>query len=142
MSLLQRIKDDRMGARIHRETIKARLLTTLVGEAETALKGKQAAKFDMLALVKKFYLNQEDSLKVKYTDEGHTELCILNEYLPEMIGEDELSDFLDYYIENGETKIGVLMGKIKSNFDNGTVDMGMASGLVKARIALAESIGE
>ncbi len=141
--LLQRIKTERMDLlklkdKDALDKIRFKLLTTLVGEAETALKGKQAKRFDMLTLVKKFYTNQEDTLKIAYTDAGHLELNILADYLPEMVEEDELSDFLDYYIENGETNIGVLMGKVKSNFDNGTVDMGMASKLVKARISIAQ----
>jgi hypothetical protein len=136
--LLQRIKADRLTARKAKDTIRATLLTTLVGEAETALKGKQAAKFDMLKLVKKFQDNCNETLAVKFTEAVKTEVWILEGYLPEMIEEDELSGFLDIYIENGENNIGKLMGHIKRDFENGTVDMGMASALIKARIKLTQ----
>lgn len=94
MDLLQRIKTDRMKARKERDTLRATLLTTLVGEAETALKGKQAKKFDMLKLVQKFHSNLEESLAIKDTEEGQEELGILDEYIPLQLTEADIKGII------------------------------------------------
>lgn len=119
MDLLQSIKQDRMTARKAKDSLRATLLTTLVGEAETALKGKQAARFDMLALVKKFSTNLKESMEIKYTEQGHTELCILSEYVPEQLTEDDIKDILRTEVE--AKNIGQFMGYMnkcyKGHFD-------------------------
>lgn len=97
MELLTRIKKERMIARKDTSKggkLRTSLLTTLVGEAETILKGKQAHRFDMLKLVEKFYKGVEDTLKVKYTEDLHEELCILDEYIPQKMSEEQIEAFV------------------------------------------------
>lgn len=107
--LLNQIKDERKQARRSKDVFRAKVLTTLVGEAETALKGKQADKFDMLTLVKKFYSNLQDSLALKYTEEGHTELCILSEYIPTQLTEDDFKRIIVQELTADERVLGKFM---------------------------------
>ncbi len=124
MDLLRRIKTDRMDARKVKgdkaDKLRIKLLTTLVGEAETSLKGKQAAKFDMLALVKKFYSNAEETLAIMYTEDGHTELCILSEYIPAQLTRSHIEDILTFELPT-TCEIGYFMGymnrRYKGQFD-------------------------
>lgn len=93
MSLLDNIKKDRVLARKGTsclDKVRATLLTTLVGEAETALKGKQASKFDMVTLVKKFYSNCKETLEIKESETLRLELKILSNYIPEQLTEEEI----------------------------------------------------
>jgi uncharacterized protein YqeY len=134
MDLLQRIKADRLAERKNPnkdrlDKLRINLLTTLVGEAETALKGKQAAKFDMLTLVKKFYSNLEETLAIKYTEDGHTELCILNEYIPEQLTEADILDIIHKEFD-GET-LGKFMGYM-NKFYKGQFNGKLASDVYKS----------
>lgn len=128
MELLQRIKQDRMKARKAKDTLRATLLTTLVGEAETALKGKQAAKFDMQKLVKKFQDNCNETLKVKYSEEVHTEVCILQEYLPEQLTKEDIKGIILFEAE--AKNIGQFMGYMNKKY-KGQFDGKVASQLFK-----------
>lgn len=131
MDLLQKIKDDRTIARKAKDSHRAMLLTTLAGEAETALKGKQAARFDMLALVKKFSSNLEESLKIKYTEGGHTELCILAEYIPVQLTAADIKSIIDTEFEGDN--LGKFMGYMNKAY-KGHFDGKRASGLFKAYV--------
>jgi hypothetical protein len=128
MDLLQRIKADRLTARKAKDTIRATLLTTLVGEAETALKGKQAAKFDMLKLVKKFQDNCKETLDVKYTEAVRAEIWYLEGYLPEQLTEGEIKDIILYEV-NAKT-MGTFMGHMNKNY-KGCFDGALANKLFK-----------
>jgi hypothetical protein len=89
-------------------------LTTLVGEAETALKGKQAKKFNMVTLVQKFHSNVKVTLNLKYSEELHTELCILAEYIPEQLTEEELDDIIKS--QDKEMTLGKTMQFLNTNY--------------------------
>jgi uncharacterized protein YqeY len=101
-----------------------------VGEAETALKGKQAAKFDMLTMVKKFYTNVEDTLAIRYTDDLHVELCILNEYIPAQLTEDEIREILSIEVAMEDLTLGRFMGYMNTKY-KGRFDGKMASDVFK-----------
>ncbi len=138
MDLLRRIKTDRMDARKVKgdkaDKLRIKLLTTLVGEAETALKGKQAAKFDMLTLVKKFYSNAEESLAHMYTEEVHTELCILNEYIPDQLTEEYITDIITFELPT-TCDIGYFMGYMNRRY-KGRFDGKLASKVFKAMMMM------
>jgi hypothetical protein len=129
MKLLQRIKDDRLVARKAKDTTRATLLTTLVGEAETALKGKQAAKFDTLSLVKKFMANCQETLAVRYTPAIQDEIDILKEYIPDQLTKEEIQDILASKF-TGET-LGKFMGFMNKNY-RGKFDGKLASDVYKS----------
>jgi uncharacterized protein YqeY len=129
MELLERIKEDRTAARKGTsavDKIRATLLTTLVGEAETALKGKQAKKFDMLALVKKFQSNCHETLAIKFDEKIHIEICLLQEYIPEQLTEIELCEKL---VESGASNIGQFMGYLNKSYK------GLFDGKLAAKVA-------
>lgn len=120
MDLLTQIKADRMAARMNKDVsisitsgIKARLLTTLVGEAETALKGKQAKKFDMLKLINTFAMNLKESLRIKYTADQHQELQILEEYLPKQLTDSEIAGIISLM---DFTTVGDFFGYMNKTF--------------------------
>jgi uncharacterized protein YqeY len=134
--LLQRIKVDRQKLKCTAKkdqltTLRYNLLTTLVGESETALKGKQAAKFDMLTLVKKFYSNVEDTLAIKFTETGRRELCILNEYIPAQLTEEDFKSIILFELDCQCKSIGQFMGYMNKNY-KGEFDGKKASDTFKA----------
>jgi uncharacterized protein YqeY len=130
MELLARIKQDRTIARKGTDKLRTTLLTTLVGEAETALKGRQAKKFDMLALVKKFQSNCQEFLAIKYSEDTQTEIGILAEYIPKQLTEDELCVI---WVESHANSIGQFMGYL-NRYSKGLFDGKLASRVAKANL--------
>ena len=103
--LFTQIKKDRIAARKAKDLVRATLLTTLVGEAEQALKGKQADKFDMLKLVEKFRTNVIESLAIKSDPILQAELEILDEYIPTKMSEEQIETFISPILsDNGGIK--------------------------------------
>lgn len=138
MDLLEKIKQDRMEARKGTspyDKLRASLLTTLVGEAETALKGKQAKSFDMVKLVKKFYLGCEERLKVRFDKDTETEMLILDLYLPVQMTEDQIKAFLSpLVLSDKDVTLGMIMGYFAKNF-KGQYDGKLVSTLAKEALA-------
>jgi len=130
--LLDQIKTDREKARKGSTTLDkavANLLTTLLGETETALKGKQASKFDLVALIKKFKIGVELSLKHKYSDLLHLELCILSNYLPAQMTEEQIRAFMSPLVANKDN-LGQIMGYFSKTF-NGRYDGKLVASIAK-----------
>ena len=127
MELLDQIKQDRMEARRAKDTIATPLLTALVGEAETALKGKQAAKFDMQKLVRKFANNLEELLAIKSTTVGKLELQILESYLPKQLTASQIEGIIRL---QSESTLGKFMGYMNKAY-KGQFDGKVASDLFK-----------
>jgi uncharacterized protein YqeY len=133
MELLERIKKDRTTARKSAQPsdkVRATLLTTLVGEADTALKGKQADKFDMLALVKKFQSNCLMTLEIKQDEKTYSEFCILEEYIPKQLTEEKLYEIL---LESEARSVGQFFGYLNSKY-KGLFDGQLASEVAKGHL--------
>lgn len=142
MSLLQTIKADQLAARKNRESIKASLLTTLLGEAQSIGKNdgnRESTDAEVIAVIKKFVKNIGEVVKVTSSDsDAHqtalTEKNILESYLPSQLTGDALTRIIcDIAEQIGPSKsnMGKIMSKLKSEFD-GQYDGAEASAIVRS----------
>ena len=95
MSLFKQIKAEQLEARKTKDTVKASLLTTLIGEIQTSVTGgASASQFGILnptddettKVIKKFIKNAETSLSMRQDDKTQEELNIARE---QWINQDE-----------------------------------------------------
>lgn len=134
MSLLQRIKQDQLAARKAKDKFKATLLTTLLAEASRPGldDGKrESTDREVVEVCKKFIDNMKESLKANYTEAVHTEMCIVYEYMPQALDEEDMKDIATYVIEsNTKPNIGTVMAYFKKNYV-GQYDGNVLSSIVK-----------
>lgn len=98
MTLIQRIKRDQVEARMNRDTIRANLLTTLIGEAEMVGKNagnRESTDSEVAAVIKKFVKNAQETLTALQARGGFNEvvaveISILESYLPKQLTESDL----------------------------------------------------
>lgn len=103
MRIIEQIKKDQLAARIMRDQLRASLLTTLIGEADTLAKNKGVDLLpdaDTIALIQKFVKNADIVIAHASNDEAKlvatTERDMLQAYLPKMLTDDELYDVVCY----------------------------------------------
>lgn len=147
MTLFAQIKADQLTARKAKETIKATLLTTLIGELTAIGKNdgnREVTDADVVKLVKKFLDGVNDTIKllpaVTDLDGGavrlfnlKAECAILESYMPQQMDEYVLTIAVRSIIN--EIGVGANMGQVMSALKAkhaGTYDGGMASKVVKA----------
>ena len=100
--MLSRIKADQVQARKNRDTIKASILTTLLGEATPT--GNQATTDnDVIKVVNKFVKNIDESLKLKHNDVLVQERNILCEYLPPVLDVATITEIFESIDESDYT---------------------------------------
>lgn len=133
MTLLERIKKDRMDAMRARNSDKKNILTVLLGDIENRFTGAQeVSDVDVVAMVKKYISNIEDTFNhCTDIEQGATltlEMIYLEEYLPKQLTKDEIRDLM---ISSGETNIGSLMKFMKENHA-GKYDGGLAAEVAKS----------
>lgn len=100
MSLMQILKDDQLAARKARETVKASLLTTLIGEAAVIGKNdgnRDTTDAEVVAVVKKFiksnvelYSSAKNIWDSPVLDAIIEEKSILDSYLPKQLTKEDL----------------------------------------------------
>lgn len=138
MELLKQIKKDRMTARKEGDAVKTTLLTTIVGEAETALKGKQASKFSTIALVKKFLKGlgevaeaREEAGEAQHlTKTEFAEMAILMSYLPQTMDAEATEAVINDFSLN--QPMGKIMGQLKLKYGQ-SIDMGLARKIIESK---------
>jgi uncharacterized protein YqeY len=134
---MQRIKTEQLEARKKKDVIKASLLTTLIGEATAIGKNdgnRETTDAEVVAMVKKFLKNIEETLKVADTFQAREERLILLELLPTQLAEQELKTTVWLLAtEVGATTpkdMGKVMKVLKERYD-GRYDGALASKLIK-----------
>ena len=149
--MLTRIKADQLDCRKRAKKdpdakIRAGVLTTLIGELETASKksGKELTDPQIVAVIKKFIKNiDETSAELeKSINSGSgsivntilqldTELAALEHHLPDQLTETQVKDIVTAMIEsNDNVNMGSIMKELKTNYE-GQYDGRMASTIVK-----------
>ncbi|BAU40058.1 hypothetical protein [Ralstonia phage RSP15] len=122
MALLDTIKADRMAAMKEGDKIAKDILTTLIGEVETKSKqGKELADADIVALVKKFIDNNDETLKLVKDDETKIETSniliqenlVLGAYIPKQLSFDEIATILKH---TGYMNLGHFMKYLKEHY--------------------------
>lgn len=126
MSLIAQIKQAQLTARKNRDTIRAAVLTTLIGEAEAV--GKTTANraptdAEVVAVIKKFLKNISvtvDAL-LQSTPTLDVERATLEQFLPQQLTEEELRNVLSNLIVvhgvDSERKIGTVMRELKQQYE-------------------------
>lgn len=133
--LLERIKVDQLTARKAADSVKATLLTTLLGEASPS--GKDTVTDDQIeAVVKKFAKNIKETLPfVSSVDKRNVlnqELEILQDYLPEQITGAELENLIDELIKSLNcSNMGQVMQNMNKSY-KGKFDGKEASTIAKS----------
>lgn len=136
MITIEELKAQQLQARKYRNSIKAALLTTLLGELDTESKrsGKDA---DVAAFVKKFMKNVAENMEIarERRDSNwllvlQTEFDILESYLPKQLNRTELTAILATAIlKQSLNNKGSVMKYLKDNFA-GQYDGKLASEVV------------
>ena len=140
MSLLQQIKSAQVTARKARDSVTARLLTTLIGEAEMVGKNanREVTDQEVVATIKKFIKNLDETIRVAgdYRDADRCDLAwaektVLEQFLPKQLSEAEIRVLISDFLDVGETRpnMGEVMKYMKSNYD------GQYDGKVVSKIA-------
>lgn len=145
MTLFAQIKSDQLSARKAKETLKATLLTTLIGELTAVGKNdgnREVTDADVVKLVKKFLDGVNESIKFMEAAGNETaltmlrgEAAILAPYLPQQMSEAELTVVVKQLVD--ELGAGANMGQVMAALKTrhaGTYDGSMASRVVKACI--------
>jgi uncharacterized protein YqeY len=134
MSLLQQLKDDQLGARKGKEAIKASILTTLIGESAIIGKNngnRESTDEEVIAVIKKFIKNINETLKVSESADLQSERDILSMYLPVQMTDDALRAVVsDLIKELNQPSMGNVMKCLKERY-NGLYDGKTASSIIK-----------
>jgi uncharacterized protein len=141
MSLLAQLKKDSLIARKAADSVRATLLSTLIGEAEMVGKNagnRESSDDEVLQTIRKFLKNNQEALGViKDADRRatlETESAILSAYLPPLATEAEVRAFIaatvDTLADRSPKQMGVVMGALKAKYGTG-FDAKLANAWVK-----------
>ena len=150
MTILANIKAEQLRARKDRDSIKATLLTTLIGDAVMVGKNdgnRESTDAEVVGVIKKFvanttevlgFLDGDPKIKPSEIDKLKTEITILKSFLPQQLSETELSDVIGQIIETTDASSIKDMGKVMKALKeqhSGKYDGAQANALIKARFA-------
>lgn len=129
MTMLATIKQDRMTAMKQKDEYAKSILTVLVGDIENiALRGTQVTDENIVSLVKKYLISNEEMRKAKgETDQLTAEKVVLEKYLPQQMTEQEIVEAIK---ASGATNVGGVMAYMKANYA-GKYDGKLASEIAK-----------
>lgn len=137
MSLFKQLKTEQLEARKAKDAVRASLLTTLIGEIQTAITGgATASQFglvgsldakdeDTFKVIKKFIKNAETSLSMREDDKTKQELAILQAYMPQPLSDTELEALVAQFANIGLTEGksgGALVGYVMKQLKEGYTD--------------------
>ncbi len=148
MNLKEKLHTDLVEAQKAKEELKVstlRMLTAAIKnfEIEKGGAGFSASEEDVLGVIQKQVKQRKDSIesyksggRQELADKETKELEILQNYLPEMMGEDEVEKLVETAIkETGASSpadIGKVMGKLSEL--RGKADMSLVSSIVKEKL--------
>lgn len=150
MSLFKQLKADQLEARKAKDVVRAALLTTLIGEIQTAITGGATASqvglagsldapdADTTKVIKKFIKNAETFLAMRIDEKTQEELSILKSYMPQPLTDVELNAIVALEVTLGKKEGkagGALVGYVMKQLKEGYADRYDASkvkGLVEA----------
>ena len=134
--LLFKIKADQLQARKDKQKVKAKLLTTLIGEASPSGNGIVDNKA-VMATIAKFLKNARITQKAKPSAELVEEILILESYLDPVLTGTNLEAYIGRVAEKVHATSMRDMGKImaKLSLADYTIDMGEANKAIKKMFA-------
>lgn len=136
MTLFEQIKVVYLEKRKAREAEAVGSLSTLIGEIETLAKAGRGDADDasVVAVVKKFIKNLDETAKVAPSDKLARERVLFESFLPKQLSAQELNVLIDGFVAGGASNVGETMKLLKQHHA-GTYDGAMASMILKARFA-------
>jgi len=136
--LLELIKSDQLEARKAKQTTRASLLTTLLGEAQMIGKNKgnrESTDSEVVAVTKSFLKKAREVADIAPSDKIAEEIDILESYLPKQLTESDMKLIAATVIlDNGYASpkdMGKIMKHFKETYD-GQYDGAVLSKAVKA----------
>lgn len=124
MSLFETLKKDQLRARVERNAVKSSVLTTLVGELQTAAsrdKNTVLTDGDVVNLIRKFIKNNEETFRLSGKQDGLRENEYLINYLPQQLSSSQLNTLIQTIMTNGgynhKRDLGKILGELKTNYD-------------------------
>lgn len=123
------LKKKRMLSR--KDKIRYNILTVLLGEYETKLKGSNPKDADVVSIAKKFIKNNKEVLAIKEDETLLEEIKVLEEFLPKQLTGAELSAII---AEADKDSLGDIMKYLNQSF-KGQFDSKTASELAKEFIS-------
>lgn len=142
MSLLEKLKSDRMSAFKAGEKVKSNLLATLIAEAKNeALKEikRDPTDAELEGKIRKFLKNIEETMGLVKDDAARIanlalEKSTLESYLPKQLSGDELRAAIESIVAGLSDKSAKAMGQVMADLKvkyGGNIDMKAASQMVK-----------
>lgn len=134
--VLEKIKNDQLQARKNKDSFKASILTTLIGEIVSIGKNagnRETNEEETLKLISKFKKGVQDTLALIKTGDitrYKTEIEIYDVYLPNLMTNDELKEVIRKIISEGSINMGDIMKELKANYA-GLYDGKIASSIIK-----------
>lgn len=146
MNLLQQIKEASIVARKQRSPISSFLITMYSESANVGknLRNAESTDLEVIAVLKKFKDGAETIIKAANSrknitdqalmDQANIEISIINEYLPVLISDEELTSIIVTFIqEESSATMGKIMSYLKTSFP-GLYDGKVASILIKKNL--------
>lgn len=149
MNLKEKLQADLVEAQKAKDGLKVSTLRMLAAavknfEIEKGGAGFSASEEDLISVIQKQVKQREDSIE-SYKSGGRAELAeketkeleILQNYLPEMISEEEIEKLVESAIKETGASSPVDIGKVMGKLSNlrGKADMGVVSTLVKKKLS-------
>lgn len=130
---LNELKAMRLQARKNSNTVRYSILTLLVGEYETRLKGPDAKDASVEAIARKLIKSNTETLAVRDDKKLRAENAILEEFLPKQLTETQLTAIINKLAANDGANIGSIMKVLNQKYA-GQFDRSLAAKLVKSVI--------
>lgn len=142
--MLNRIHSEFLAARKARDTVRSNLLGTVYAEVSRIAKDRPEqppTDEDAVRVLRKFVVAAEEVQKAVKGDQNHAsyqtaakEIAILNEFLPQMYTDEQLTAAIQQVIAGGAKNIGAIMQGLKAGHA-GKFDGRRASELAKAQLS-------
>lgn len=139
MTMLNKLKKDRMIAMKDGDARTKEILTVFVGDLESDEKrGKEITDGFIVKALKKASDNAKENYKLTGDVKFMDEVSVLEKYLPKQMNEEELSQCIEAIIQDEfeqgrESNIGTVMKSLKEDYD-GQFDGKLASQLAKQKL--------
>lgn len=145
MTTLNQVKADQLQARKDKQSIKATLLTTFIGEVQTKLtafptEARDAKEAETIQKVLTSFLKQNADAQKVVTDPQSLQTLkdeaeILKVYQPARMSEQELSEAINARFPDAlqANQVGPAVGKLKKEFGD-KMDAAMAKKLLDAKV--------
>jgi uncharacterized protein YqeY len=148
-SMMKQLQNDQLTARKERNSMKATLLTTLVGEAIKVGKddgNRESTDEEVMKTIRKFANNAKDNIrdygkvgKADAVEQMQKELEILSSYLPAQVDEDAVRAFIaevmqEKRLAKAPSSMKIIMAELSTKFGD-SLDKKVGSAIAKEMVS-------